>query len=311
MSKIHKSSSTRAEGIMTDRKKIIALGVSVAAHAALVGAIIFHDALSLYRSVEGLEIGDYGGRASVRLINPADYGYGRKPALAAPPRRAARLDEIKKRAKPVEEQEKETDDETARDAQSEADQRADEVAQERTAERKPLTFGRVDTGPIKQHVNVLWQAYEQGTLDVPENFRITAACKVNEDGSFSGIRLVESSGSDEIDRTALAILQEIGNQRAFAPLSRLSSVSVRLEVGPGSASFSIVGFAQNAALADDMAGQYRLMVSAAKLLASNSQAKQLLSNTVIQNDASRVTARLTLPRSAAAQMMAGNFSKPV
>jgi hypothetical protein len=293
---------------MTNRKKIIALTVSVAVHVAIIAAIIFHDALRLYRSVEGLEVGDFGGQATVRLINPADYGYGRKPALEAPPRRAATLDQIKKKARPAERQKQESaDEQTARDEQSAAADAAERGVEQ--AKSKPLTFGRLDIGPVRQHVNVLWQAHEQGTLDVPENFRITAACKVNEDGSFSGIRLVESSGSAELDRTALAILQEIGNQRAFAPLSRLSSVSVRLEVAPGSASFSIVGFAQNVAVAEDMAGQYRMMVSAAKLLASNSQARQLLNNTVIRSDASRVSARLTLPRSTAAQMMAGNFSK--
>jgi hypothetical protein len=290
---------------MVNRKRTAAIIISLALHAAALAVIIAYDLFSTYRSVGGLMIGDFGGKATVRIINPADYGYGRKPPLAAPPRRAAPLEEIKDRNRREQEARDRGKVEEKEKAVEKPETEGEPPAADKSAE--PPGFGRLDTGPIKQHVAMLWQGHEQGTLDVPATFRITAACKVNGDGSFSEIRIVESSGSRELDRTALAILTEIGSQKAFAPLSVLSSVSVRLEVGANSAGFSLVGFAPNAAVASDMAGKYQTMLAAAKLFVSNSQTRELLGSASVRNDLSRVRASITIPRARAAQMMASNF----
>ena len=71
-------------------------------------------------------------------------------------------------------------------------------------------------------------------------------------------------------------------------------MSVKLEVGAGAASFSLVGFAPNSAVASEMAGQYQTMISAARLLVSNAQTKQLLANTAVRSDLTRVSARVTI-----------------
>lgn len=297
---------------MGKRKKIIAITISLVLHAAILAAIAFHDAFRMYRSVEGFQIGDYGGQATVRIINPADYGYGKKPRqIAAPPRRVEKLDVEK--LEPVKRKEK--IEKKREQAETAEDKKQTDEASQTPAEQKPAQsdqsepkFGRLDTNPIKQHVAVLWQAHEAGRLSVPDPFSITAACKVNPDGSFSNIRIVESSGSAELDRTALAILFEISSQRAFAPLSRLASVSVKLEVGAGAASFSLVGFAPNSAVASEMAGQYQTMISAARMFVSNAQTKQLLANTSVRSDMTRISARVTLPRSIASKMMHDGFS---
>ena len=85
---------------MGKRKKIIAITISLLLHASILAAIAFHDAFKMYRSVEGLQVGNYGGQTTVRIINPADYGYGKKPQqIAAPPRRAEKLDEVKRKRK--------------------------------------------------------------------------------------------------------------------------------------------------------------------------------------------------------------------
>ncbi len=297
---------------MGKRKKIIAVTISLALHALLLGAATFYDAFKFYRSVEGFEVGDYGGQTTVRIINPADYGYGKKPKpIAAPPRRVRKLEDIKRKENidKKAEQEQTAEDKKAEYQKQAADEKqpsTEQIASENA--QNELKFGRLDTHPIKQHVAVLWQAHEAGRLDVPDPFSITAACKVNTDGSFSDIRIVESSGSAEFDRAALAILFEISSQRAFAPLSRLASVSVKLDVSAGAASFSLVGFAPNSAVASDMAGQYQTMISAARLFVSNSQAKQLLANTSVRNDLARVSARVTIPRAVAAKMMHEGFS---
>ena len=293
---------------MGKRKKIIAVTISLGLHALLLGAAAFHDAFKIYRSVEGFEVGDYGGQTSVRIINPADYGYGKKPtkSIAAPPRRVRKLEEIKRKENVAKKSEQERTAEEQRQAEVEKQTSAEQAAAE--SAQGELKFGRLDTHPIKQHVTVLWQAHEAGRLDIPDPFSITAACKVNADGSFSDIRVVESSGSAEFDRAALAILFEISSQRAFAPLSRLASVSVKLEVNAGAASFSLVGFAPNPAVASDMAGQYQTMISAARLFVSDDRAKQLLANTSVRSELARVSARVTIPRAAAAKMMHEGFS---
>lgn len=294
---------------MGKRKKVIALTISLALHALLLAAVAFHDAFKFYRSVEGFQIGDYGGQTSVRIINPADYGYGKKPEpkpMAAPPRRVTKLDEVKRKEKVEKksEQERTSEDQkqTAEASQPPTEQKSAEASQ------NELKFGRLDTHPIKQHVAVLWQAHEAGRLSVPDPFSITAACKVNPDGSFSDVRIVESSGSEELDRTALAILFEISSQRVFAPLSRLASVSAKLEVSAGAAGFSIVGFAPNSAVASEMAGQYQTMISAARFFVSNAQTKQLLANTSVRSDLTRVSAHVTIPRAVASKMMHEDFS---
>ncbi|HJQ70658.1 MAG TPA: energy transducer TonB [Blastocatellia bacterium] len=292
---------------MGKRKKIVAITTSLLLHASILAALAFHDAFKMYRSVEGLQVGNYGGQTTVRIINPADYGYGRKPQqIAAPPRRVAKLDELKRKPKP----EKKADQDRAAEEKKQSDETSERAAEQKPAEpdQTELKFGRLDTNPIRQHVSVLWQAHEAGRLNVPDPFSITAACKVSPDGSFSNVRIVESSGSEELDRTALAILFEISSQRAFAPLSRLASVSVKLEVGAGAASFSLVGFAPNSAVASEMAGQYQTMIAAARMFVSNAQTKHLLANTSIRSDLTRVTARVTLPRSVASKMMHDGFS---
>jgi hypothetical protein len=290
---------------MSNRRRTVAIIVSLALHAAALAAMITYDLFSTYRSVGELKIGDFGGKATVRLINPADYGYGRKPSLAPPPRRPAPLEELKKRDR----REQEARAKDKNEAKEKAAEKPETVREPEPANEiaEQPRFGRLDTGPIKQHVARLWQAHEMGALDVPATFRITAACKVNRDGSFSDIRIVESSGSRDLDRTALAILTEISNQKAFAPLSLLSSVSVRLEVGASAAGFSLVGFAPNAAVASDMAGKYQTMLAAAKLFVSNSQTRELLGSASVQSDLSRVRASISIPRARAAEMMASNF----
>ena len=292
---------------MGKRKKIIAITISLLLHASILAAIAFHGAFRMYRSVEGFQIGNYGGQATVRIINPADYGYGKKPQqIAAPPRRVEKLDEVKRKEKIEKKREQ---------AEAAEDKRQTDEAAETPADQKPAQpdqsepkFGRLDTNPLRQHVAVLWQAHEAGRLSVPDPFSITAACTVNPDGSFSNVRIVESSGSEELDRTALAILFEISSQRAFAPLSRLASVSAKLEVGAGAASFSLVGFAPNSAAASEMAGQYQTMISAARMFVSDAQTKQLLANTSVRSEMTRVSARVTLPRSVASKMMHDGFS---
>lgn len=290
---------------MSNRRRTVAIIVSLALHAAALAAMITYDLFSTYRSVEGLKIGDFGGKATVRLINPADYGYGRKPSLAPPPRRPAPLEELKKRNRREQEARAKDKNEVIEKAAEKPETVSEPEPANESAEQP--RFGRLDTAPIKQHVARLWQAHVFGTLDVPATFRITAACKVNRDGSFSDIRIVESSGSRDLDRTALAILTEISNQKAFAPLSLLSSVSVRLEVGASAAGFSLVGFAPNAAVASDMAGRYQTMLAAAKLFVSNSQTRELLGSASVQSDLSRVRASISIPRARAAEMMASNF----
>ena len=306
----------RAE-VMGKRKKVIAITISLLLHASILAAIAFHDAFRMYRSVEGLQIGNYGGQTTVRIINPADYGYGKKPRqIAAPPRRVEKLDDEKLDDEKLDERKRKEKIEKKSDQEQIAEdkKRADEAQETPAGQNAPQPdqnepkFGRLDTNPIRQHVAVLWQAHEAGRLSVPDPFSITAACNVNADGSFSNVRIVESSGSEELDRTALAILFEIGSQRAFAPLSRLASVSAKLEVGAGAASFSLVGFAPNSAVASEMAGQYQTMISAAKLFVSNAQTKQLLANTSVRSDMTRVSARVTLPRSVASKMMHDGFS---
>ncbi|HSE97140.1 MAG TPA: energy transducer TonB [Blastocatellia bacterium] len=298
---------------MGNRKKLIAIIVSLGLHAAALAAMIAYDLFSTYRSVGELKIGDFGGQASVRIINPADYGIGRKPPLVAPPERPAPLEEVRRREKREQEAEakERARDKAEKEAANEGDAEKPEIAKEVEPADKgsePPKFGQLDTGPIKQHIALLWHAHEQGSLDLPSTFSITAACKVNRDGSFSDIRIVESSGSRELDRTALAILTEISNQKAFAPLSLLSSVSVRLEVGAKAAGFSLVGFAPNAEVASDMVGKYRTMLAAAKLFISNSDTREILGSASVQNDLARVRASISLPRARAAQMMAASFN---
>ena len=242
--------------IMVNRRKIAALVISLVLHAGLLAAVVFYDVLRVFRSVEGFEIGDYGGRVTVTMINPADYGYGRKPRLAPTARRAKPLKELKRREKLAEQK---ADRASKADEDAEARRKVEQASEQEPADAREnsLKFGRLDTSPIKRHVAALWQAREQGRVNLPGTFSITAVCEVNPDGSFSAIRVVESSGSEELDRTALAILTEISNQHAFAPLSRLSSLSAKLDVGADSANLSLTGFASSSAIASDMAGQYR------------------------------------------------------
>ena len=217
-------------------------------------------------------------------------------------------EEIVKREEPKTEEEPEEKEQPKDEAEEET---GEEVAKtEEPAEPdKPageMKFGRISGNALKPHIQQVYTAYERGLVDV-DTFSVTVSCTAEPDGSLSNIRVVKSSGSDLIDKTAVNLFRELGAMQALAPLSALSSVSLTLDVGPSSSALTAVGFADSPGVSQDFANQLGLLAFGAKFQAATPDQKALVENIKVTQSGNRVSVRLNLPNSAASDMMRRNF----
>lgn len=167
-------------------------------------------------------------------------------------------------------------------------------------------FGTIRGGALKPHIVQAYSAYEQGLIDV-RTFTVTVTTKAEPDGSLSNIKVVKSSGSEIIDKTAINLFKELSDMNALAPLSSLSSLSLTLEVGASSSSITAVGFARDAGESQELANQLGLIAFGAKFKARTPDEKALIENVRISHSGNRVSVSLGLPNSRAADMMKRSF----
>ncbi|MFM8395207.1 MAG: energy transducer TonB, partial [Acidobacteriota bacterium] len=107
----------------------------------------------------------------------------------------------------------------------------------------PGGFGRINTAPIRDQIQRLYQANRQGLLLIPEGrLRVGVTGSINRDGTLRNYRLIYPSGLPEVDASALAILQAVSESRALGPLHNLTSISLIIEVDQ-IAQLNVVGFA--------------------------------------------------------------------
>ncbi|QUV82616.1 energy transducer TonB [Chloracidobacterium sp. D] len=201
-----------------------------------------------------------------------------------------------------------------REAEREAEARraAERENREHTADEPakpggPPSFGKVDIGPIKAIVTKLYSLSETGQLDIEnQNFSITLAFRVEPSGRLSGIRIVKSSGIDEVDEAALNIAQAVSASQALGPLHILTSTALTLDVGPQFTTLRIAGFAASPL---EASGLQNLITAGLLLVPRRGDTAAFLNNTKIKAEGKRLTATVQMTRSQVNALLKQNFKR--
>jgi len=164
----------------------------------------------------------------------------------------------------------------------------------------PGGFGRINTAPIRDQIQRLYQANRNGLLVIPEGrLRVGVTGSINRDGTLRNYRLIYPSGIPEIDASALAILQAVSESRALGPLHNLTSISLIIEVDQ-IAQLNVVGFASSedeARAVVDLANTALLFARVTK--AQDIAAMTMLNNLKVSRSGQRVEAVIRMARQTA------------
>lgn len=280
----------------------------------LAGSIVLHSAavgLMFVSWVWGiaLEFGELrfeeGGDSTVKvamldrtkpLYMPAGFY-----AITKPP------EEIVAPAPPVKEEPK--SDEKKEESKSDEDGKkdgAEDGVKDEKAPGKTGNFGTLGGKALKPHLTQVYNAYERGQLSV-SSFSVTVSCRAMPDGSLADIRITKSSGDRLIDETGVNLVTEISNQKALAPLSTLSSLSLTLEKSDSQCTLAAVGFSDDPDASAEMARKLGLAKWAASFKMENDDQKRLLNSVQISQSGNRLTVSATLPNAMAGDMMQRSF----
>jgi hypothetical protein len=277
-----------------------------------------------YNEVKWVEI--------VKLAQPLKY----PPSLLPNPGRVVSLDELerqrqeaeqKARAKKKKEELKkkeQKEEEAAKEDESEKkeeenetaenDAKATEPAEPAEPEKPPAgppKFGLINARPIRDIVGKVYTVYKTGGLDIENTvFSITLGFEVKPDGSLDNVRILKSSGSQQIDTAAVNIAGAISESHALMPLAALSSTTAALELNAEKATLKIAGYTDNSAIATDMATTFGQQLAGLRLLMSvrnQVDAATLLSHLQVSNQGNELAAVLSMSRAEASALMRKNF----
>jgi hypothetical protein len=175
---------------------------------------------------------------------------------------------------------------------------------------KNAPLGKINTRPIREQIQRLYEAKKAGKLVFNENrLKIGVAGRIMPDGSLAEYKVIHPSGNPEVDRAALAILDAVSESRAIGPFYQLSSISLFLEIDER-AELRLVGFASDEQTAQSLAFAARLMIQAAISRNEDPTAKDLLNTLKVSNTGTRIQAIASLPRQVAADSLARTMEKP-
>ncbi len=171
-------------------------------------------------------------------------------------------------------------------------------------------FGKINTAPIKDQIQRLYQAKKDGQLAIPDGkFKVGVSGMVNPDGTLSNYRISIPSGIKEIDAAALAILAAVSESRALGPLHQLSSLSLVLDIDQ-SAQLIATGFTSNENDAVNIANLAHAALLIARFKKSSDQAAMvMLNNLKVQRSGNRIQAIITVPKEMAKDTLAKTMDK--
>jgi hypothetical protein len=214
----------------------------------------------------------------------------------------------KEKKEEVEEEKPEEQEETA-----DADEDMDGDETESTEPEQPPStprFGLINARPIREIVGKVYTVYKTGGLDIENTvFSLTLSFEVRPDGSLDNVRILDSSGSDQIDTAALNIASAISASHALMPLAVLSSTTATLDLDSEQALLRIVGYTTTSVAASDLATTFSQQLAGLRLLMSlkNQDAATLLSHLEVSNQGNQLSARLKMSRAEASALMRKNF----
>ncbi len=300
---------SRAKGLM------MAVLFSVLAHAAILLAIRIAPIVGMamgFREIKWVEE-PYNPAILIkfkRLPYPDGYLGFRHP------QKTRSLDDIKKeeeRLQRLKERKKREAEEQAR-----AEEKAN--AEMANAEPKPTptprpdsgygSFGKINTAPIKDQIQRLYQAKKDGKLRIPDGkFTVGVEGSINPDGTLADYRVHIPSGIPEIDDSAMAILAAVSESRALGPLSKLTSITMVLDIDQ-EARLTVIGFTSTETDASNLHNLADIAVFAAKRKKGDDPAAMIMLNNLdIKHAGNRIQAVIKVPKEMAKETLAKTMDK--
>lgn len=299
----------------------LAIALSLVVHVVVVLAMRYAPVLQIAMGMRGIEFveEEYDKAILIDFSKKLSYPPG-YIGFVAP-----------KKIKSLEEQKKDQEREARREAARKRREKEREEAARREAEEKaqaedlakaekpnppaandgyPGGFGKINTAPIKDQIQRLYDAHKGGKLPIPDGkLRVGVAGRINSDGTLSDYKIIIPSGIEEIDNAALAILEAVSVSRALGPLSNLSSLSMILDIDQV-AQLNVVGFTSNEQDARAIVDLANTVLLFAKIRKSTDPAAMImLNNLKVSRTGQRVQATISVPRQKAKDTLAQSMTK--
>src|SRR5262252_6283206 len=300
---------SRARGLL------MAVLFSVLAHVVILLAIRIAPIVRFAMGFQGLEYVEepYDKRnveRHIRLQYPPGYLGFRAP------KKTSSLDEMKK-----EEARRKREQELAKKREAEKRAKAEEKARAELANAEPKptptpsqsgygSFGKINTAPIKDQIQRLYQAKKDGKLRIPDGkFKVGVSGTINPDGTLAEYRVHIPSGIPEIDDSAMAILAAVSESRALGPLSKLKEVTMVLDIDQ-EAQLTVVGFTSTETDASNLHNLADIAVFAAKRKKVDDPAAiVMLNNLDIKHAGNCIQAVIKVPKEMAKETLAKTLDK--
>ena|SRR5882672_3453382 len=313
---------SRAKGLM------MAVLFSVLAHAVILLAIRIAPIVGIAMGFRDFEYVDEAYDRTIlidfskRLRYPPGYlGF-------QAPKKTGSLDDMKKeeerrrRLEARRKRQRELAEKRAAEERAKAEEKAkagEKTVDTANAEPKPTptprqdgygSFGKINTAPIKDQIQRLYQAKKDGKLSIPDGkFKVGVSGSVNPDGTLANYRVHISSGIQEIDDSAMAILAAVSESRALGPLSQLTSLTMVLEIDQ-SAQLTVTGFTSNETDAINITNLAYVGLFAARLKKSDDPAAMvMLNNLKVHRAGTRIQAVINVPRDMAKETLSKTMDK--
>jgi hypothetical protein len=306
---------------------VMAILISVLAHAVIVLAIriapIVRFAMG-FRDFEYVEAPYNKGILidfSKRLKYPSGYAGFRSPQKTGSLDAMKKEEERRRRLEARRKRERELAEKRAAEERAKAEEkaRAEKNGDLAAAEPKPTptprpdgygSFGKINTAPIKDQIQRLYQAKKDGKLNIPDGkFRVGVSGSVNPDGTLADYKVHISSNIPEIDESAMAILAAVSESRALGPLSKLTSITMVLDIDQN-AQLTVTGITSNESDAINLVSLAQFALIAARFKKSDDQAAMvMLNNLKVHRTGTRIQAVISVPREMAKETLAKTMDK--
>jgi hypothetical protein len=307
---------SRSKGLMA------AVLFSVLAHAAILLAIRIAPIVGIAMGFRGFEYVDEPYDRSIletpiRLVYPPGYLGFRSP------QKTRSLDDIKKEEerRRRREERRRRERELAEKRAAEERARAEEKAKADLAKANPKptptprpdgygSFGKINTAPIKDQIQRLYQAKIDGKLSIPDGkFTVGVSGSVNPDGTLADYQVHIPSGIQAIDDSAMAILAAVSESRALGPLSQLTSITMVLNIDQ-TAQLTVTGFTSNETDAINIVNLAQVALFAARIKKSDDHAAMvMLNNLKVNRTGTRIQAVISVPKEMAKDTLAKTMGK--
>ncbi|MBI3949869.1 MAG: hypothetical protein HY314_05385 [Acidobacteria bacterium] len=269
-----------------------------------------------WRQLLNIEVVDLPGSAErpradiLELTQPLYYPPGLvkpKPEIARQ-ERPRRQQKRQQQTERTDEAQQEQTEESVASNEGTSTQQPDVQAQIQLLQQGMQRARTLNIGPIREQIANIYKAQQEGRIALGE-ISVAVNFRVREDGAFTHVRLIESSGIPEVDNAALIIVDELGQLRALAPLKKTDSVTLRLSIGRDVELQTIVASSSPAEAAQQVSQLNGLLMAARLWSAAQKQTKtvEFLSNIEIKQEGTNIVASARVPRTEASRYLKKNL----